>query len=114
METERRRRNDVIRYLMTQQIRIVVRGGILPQAQKLLERTQLANLSDLFAILVTRYGTHLANTWVVDGLGMAPISEPRIKEAMAPIPEPRIEEEMAHEPEIDPEIVRLSRYIDNF
>jgi hypothetical protein len=47
------------------QTRIVVNPKVELRAFELLEVTGLGNLSDLFAVLISRYGDHLKRTWVV-------------------------------------------------
>ena len=51
------------------QARIVVRDSALESGQKLLKATQLGSLSELFNVLVSRYGNHLISTWVVPAGG---------------------------------------------
>ena len=47
------------------QTRIVVRGTVLQDGQELLKVTRLGSLSELFNVLVARYGKHLESTWVL-------------------------------------------------
>jgi hypothetical protein len=48
------------------QARIVVRNQALEDGQKLLKVTKLGSLSELFNILISRYGRHLESTWVLE------------------------------------------------
>ena len=47
------------------QTRIVVRDSVLLDGHKLLEATKLGSLSELFNVLIARYGKHLESTWVL-------------------------------------------------
>nr|WP_238360787.1 hypothetical protein [Iningainema tapete] len=47
------------------QARIVVRDEALERGQELLKATKLGSLTELFNVLVSRYGTHLQTTWVI-------------------------------------------------
>jgi hypothetical protein len=89
------------------QVRIVVSSKILPKALTLLEVTQLGNLSDLFALMISRYGVHLAQTWTVA----------TISEKLAPQPviyEQKSQEFSKSQEFIDPEILRISKFIEEF
>lgn len=48
------------------QTRIVLRENIKERAEELLEATQLSSLSELMAVLISRYGKHLEATWELD------------------------------------------------
>ncbi len=47
------------------QTRIMLRDEVLEDGQRILKATSLKNLSELFSILITRYGKHLESTWVL-------------------------------------------------
>ena len=47
------------------QARIVVRDEALERGQALLRTTKLGSLTELFNVLVSRYGSHLETTWVI-------------------------------------------------
>lgn len=47
------------------QARIVVRDEALSRGQALLKTTKLGSLTELFNVLVSRYGGHLETTWVM-------------------------------------------------
>ena len=47
------------------QARIVLRDTVLEQGEKLLEVTQLGSLTELIAVMFSRYSQHLEATWVV-------------------------------------------------
>ena len=47
------------------QARIVVRDEALKRGQQLLKSTKLGSLTELFNVLVSRYGSHLETTWVI-------------------------------------------------
>ena len=47
------------------QARIVVRDEVLSRGQELLKSTKLGSLTELFNVLVSRYGSHLETTWVI-------------------------------------------------
>ena len=47
------------------QARIVIKDSALEQSEELLKVTRLGSLSELVAVLISRYGKHLANTWEV-------------------------------------------------
>ncbi len=45
------------------QARIVVRSSVLSRGKQILENIKIATLTELFNILVNRYGYHLEATW---------------------------------------------------
>ncbi len=47
------------------QARIVLRDTVLEQGEKLLLVTQLGSLTELIAVMFSRYSQHLEATWVV-------------------------------------------------
>jgi hypothetical protein len=47
------------------QARIMLRDQVLEDGQRILKATNLNSLSELFSILITRYGKHLESTWVL-------------------------------------------------
>ena len=47
------------------QTRIVVRDEVLERGLELLKITKIGSLTELFNVLVSRYGTHLLSTWVI-------------------------------------------------
>lgn len=47
------------------QARVVIRGELLPLAQRIQDATKLSSLTELMGVLLTRYGTHLEQTWEV-------------------------------------------------
>lgn len=47
------------------QARIVVRDEVLERGEQLLKTTKLGSLTELFNVLICRYGNHLESTWVI-------------------------------------------------
>jgi hypothetical protein len=47
------------------QARITVRDEALSRAERILKITKLGSLTELFNVLVTRYGNHLEATWII-------------------------------------------------
>lgn len=60
------------------QARIVVRDEALERGQELLKATKLGSLTELFNVLVSRYGTHLQTTWVIPAACLCSSTQPRI------------------------------------
>jgi hypothetical protein len=90
------------------QTRIVVNPKIEPLAKEILEVTKIANLSDLFSLLVSRYGTHLKSTWVLDYFVPAPTMTERLGEQQS------LMQEVEEFPPEDPVIVRLAGMLEKF
>jgi|GEM_PF-3686163 len=47
------------------QARIMLKDEVLEDGQRILKATSLKSLSELFTVLITRYGQHLESTWVL-------------------------------------------------
>jgi hypothetical protein len=91
------------------QVRIVVSPKILPKALALLEITESGNLSDLFALMISRYGAHLMQTWAV-----TTVSEKSVVVPPQVIYEQKSQEFPKTQEFIDPEILRISKFIEEF
>jgi hypothetical protein len=76
-------------------------------ADDLLQLTGVSNLSNLFAILITRYGYHLQTTWVITGGQPAP-TQATVQPQVNQLPP------TAYEQIDDPVIRRLSALIEDF
>lgn len=50
------------------QARIVLRDTVLEQGEKLLSVTQLGSLTELIAVMFSRYSQHLEATWIVQSI----------------------------------------------
>ncbi len=50
---------------MAQQIRVVLSDRAKPIADELLEVTGVENYSQLIALMFTRYGSHMKNSWTL-------------------------------------------------
>jgi hypothetical protein len=50
---------------MPQQTRVVIRDEVLDQGERLLGITKLGSLTELIAVMFSRYGRHLEQTWEV-------------------------------------------------
>ncbi|MBD2311193.1 hypothetical protein H6G20_05915 [Desertifilum sp. FACHB-1129] len=64
---------------MSKPTRIVLRPELVEQAKELCHVTQSASLSELMAILISRYGRHLKDTWQVSGLCAQPSPLPGVE-----------------------------------
>lgn len=47
------------------QTQITLNPQLAPLADELMQITGVTNLSNLFSLLLTRYGSHLKNSWVI-------------------------------------------------
>jgi hypothetical protein len=111
--------------------RIVLSAKHKPYADELLTITGIDSLSNLFVILLTKYGSHLRASWDVlqpsVSASLSPVPTPHLSvqhpvtqsqncdQAIMVIPEPEPEPEPELEPEPpDPVIERLSPLIDSF
>jgi hypothetical protein len=92
------------------QVRIVVHTKIQPLAYELMEVTQVGNLSDLFSLLVSRYASHLKSTWIVDGDYYA--QKPKTDVTNMEKEQGLKEVELEHT--LDPALIRLSQYLEEF
>jgi len=72
----------------TQQ-RVVIAKAVLPQALELVDTLKLPDLSNLISILITRYGKHLRDTWVL------PV-QPHVAYSPAPIPVQHVPQQQQH------------------
>jgi hypothetical protein len=86
--------------------RITVNSRVKTLADELLHLTGVSSLSNLFAILITRYGYHLQTTWVING-------QPAPIQATVQ-PQERQLPQTAYEQIDDPVIRRLSALIEDF
>ena len=70
------------------QTRIVVRDSVLRDGHRLLKATKIGSLSELFNVLVARYGKHLESTWVLPITQSTPVeaSENKEYESLHPLP----------------------------
>jgi hypothetical protein len=60
------------------QARIVVRDEALERGQELLKATKLGTLTELFNVLVSRYGSHLETTWVIPASCLCSSVQPKV------------------------------------
>lgn len=96
--------------------RITLNPQVAQSAKELLQLTGVSNISNLFALLLTRYGQHLKNSWVIG------VNSPQVPSMQAPsmqAPSMQYELPPCLEPlELpqaeDPTILRLSRLIEDF
>ena len=87
--------------------RITVNSRVKTLADDLLQLTGVSTLSNLFAVLITRYGSHLQATWVITAGQPAPMQttvQPQVNQ-LPPT---------AYEQIGDPVIQRLSALIEDF
>lgn len=99
--------------------RITVNARIKPLADELMHLTGVNSLTNLFALLLTRYGHHLKYSWVIGVTSISPATEqqasiqpPSMQAFNYQLPsEPQPE---ALTPTVDPIIARLSAYIEDF
>ncbi len=87
--------------------RITVNSRVKTLADDLLQLTGVNSLSNLFAILITRYGYHLQSTWILSGVQPAPMQT-------SVEPQERQLPPTAYEQIDDPVIRRLSALIEDF
>ena len=61
------------------QSRVVLRGDRLDEANRILAETHIGSLSELMSILITRYGSHLIETWVMgdEAIALPPAPHPQ-------------------------------------
>lgn len=95
------------------QTRITLNPQITPLAEELLQLTGVTSLSNLFALLLTRYGQHLKNSWVIGvsstaAASIQPVSQ--FQHELPPSSEPLIELSQTE----DPVILRMARFIEEF
>jgi hypothetical protein len=108
------------------QTRVVISDRLRPIAEELQAVTGVSSLSDVVAMLLTKYAQHLKSSWIESGMQ---ILSPKINTTVLqpvqlpqPVYEPQIQEpqyvqELQPEPEPeepDPVIERLSPLIDTF
>lgn len=99
--------------------RIVLPSRHKPFAEELLQVTGIDSLSNLFVILLTRYGSHLKTSWNISQTVTETITQPIVTASMPPptpvtakiytFPEPEIQEI-----EVDPVIARIAGLVDRF
>ncbi|OKH47308.1 hypothetical protein NIES2101_24015 [Calothrix sp. HK-06] len=98
--------------------RIVLPSRHKPFAEDLLQVTGIDSLSNLFVILLTRYGSHLKASWNISQTITETITQPSITTATTPpittakiynFPEPQTQET-----EVDPLIARIAGLVDLF
>lgn len=92
--------------------RITLNPRIKPLADELLQLTGVSSISNLFALLLTRYGYHLKNSWVVVA-SMQSVSiqqPPTPRHELPPSAEPTLELTQTE----DPVILRLARLVEDF
>ncbi len=98
--------------------RIVLPSRHKPFAEELLQVTGIDSLSNLFVILLTRYGSHLKTSWNISQTVTETITQPNITAPTPPVttakiysfPEPETYEVEA----IDPVIARIAGLVDRF
>jgi hypothetical protein len=92
------------------QTRIVVNPKVKVVAEDLMEVTGIDSLSNLFSILVTRYGSHLKNTWSLSGESTAKPEFYHQSVTVNQSPQQQLKP-LGIE---DPDIVRIASLIENF
>lgn len=94
------------------QSRITLSPQVTPLAEELLQLTGVVNLSNLFGLLLTRYGHHLKNSWVViDGSTIKPTSMQTPTGHQLP---QSSESQLEFTQIEDPVILRLARLVEEF
>lgn len=68
------------------QTRILLKDSVLEQGEELLKVTRLGSLSELVAVMFSRYGKHLANTWEIQPPTTSGIA-PEVVKNPSPVPE---------------------------
>jgi hypothetical protein len=106
------------------QTRITLNPQIVPLAEELLQLTGVTSLSNLFALLLTRYGQHLKNSWVIGinltaAASMQPASmQPASMQSASMQPKqyelPPSPEPLELPQTEDPVILRMARLIEEF
>lgn|GEM_PF-862056 len=95
--------------------RITINPRIKPLADELMQLTGVNSLSNLFALLLTRYGYHLKSTWVItasiqQSIPMQPAS---VRPSMPELPHCCETPQELSQTE-DPVILRIAGLIENF
>lgn len=119
------------------QTRVVISDRLRPVAEELQVVTGVSSLSDVVALLLTKYAQHLKNSWVESGMQILPFKSntptvPQQQQVQLPEPvyEPQMQQpyyvqslehptkiqelEPSPEPEIDPVIARIAGLVDVF
>ena len=104
------------------QTRVVIPGRLRPIAEELQSLTGVSSLSDVVAMLLTKYAQHLKSSWIESGVNGSTVAQP--VEFTEPIREPQfqikqsftqLEPDPEPEPEIiDPVIERIAKLADRF
>ncbi len=97
------------------QARITLSPQVVPLAEELLQLTGVTNLSTLFCLLLTRYGHHLKNSWVI-GVSM-PVAASMQQTALMHPPQyelPQSEPVLQLPQTQDPAILRIAQLIEDF
>lgn len=96
------------------QTRITLTSQVVPLAEELLQLTGVTNLSNLFALLLTRYGQHLKDSWIIGSVNsttaMQHASMQPKQYELPPSPGSALELPQAE----DPVILRLRGLIEEF
>lgn len=113
------------------QTRVVISDRLRPIAEELQVVTGVSSLSDVVALLLTKYAQHLKTSWVESGMQILSLKSntPTVPQQVQ-FPEPVYEPQMQQpnyiqqieyptkiqelEPEPDPEIARLAQLIETF
>ncbi|MBW4480338.1 MAG: hypothetical protein KME54_26750 [Tolypothrix brevis GSE-NOS-MK-07-07A] len=97
------------------QTRITLNPQVVPLAEELLQLTGVTNLSNLFCLLLTRYGNHLKNSWVIAVSSTTAASMQETASMQAFPHELSQTEPMKQLPQSqDPVIQRMARLIEDF
>jgi hypothetical protein len=91
------------------QTRVVISDKLRPIAEELQSVTGVSSLSDVIALLLTRYGRHLKQSWeIADSSQSTAPNQPSMPEPLlTDYPDPQCEP-------LDPVIQRIALYVDSF
>jgi hypothetical protein len=97
------------------QTRITLNPQVMPLAEELLQLTGVTNLSNLFGLLLTRYGHHLKYSWVIT-VSSATTASMQETTSMQPFQHELSQTEpMRQLPQFqDPVIQRMAQLIEDF
>jgi hypothetical protein len=103
------------------QTRVVISDRLRPIAEELQSITGVSSLSDVVALLLTKYSQHLKTSWIENGMQilspktnttvLQPVQLPKPVESQ--IQEPQYVQEPELEP-IDPIIAHIAQHVDTF
>lgn len=104
------------------QTRVVISDRLRPIAEELQSVTGVSSLSDVVALLLTKYSQHLKTSWIENGMQiLSPKTNTTVLQPVQlpePVHEPQTQEPQVYvqqiEYEPDPVIERLSPLIDTF